>query len=689
MMKRVTRKWIIGGAGILLPVLLLAILHIAYPLDLSRYHSLSTEVVDRTGQPLRQYLSADGYLRLATRPEDVDPNYIKMLIAYEDQRFYSHVGVDPLALIRATGQAIRSGHVVSGASTLTMQAARLLEPRDRTFSAKLIEMFRALQLEITYSKREILSIYLTLAPFGGNREGVRAASLGYFNRPPSQLTAGEAALLVALPQSPSFNRPDRHPARARAARDKILQRIRDSKAFAPDVIDLALKEPISTQTYPLPQTAPHLANRLKQAARSSRIASSIDGDLQRWNEDALARYLTKLPEGATAAVIVVENKSRRVASYVGSAHFSAESTDGYVDMAQAVRSPGSTLKPMIYGMALDRGLAHPLSLIHDAPTAFGDYQPKNFEDTHYGDVTLTDALQLSLNVPAVIALERIGPTRFVESLRREGLTLALPGLNQKAGLAVALGGVGSRLDELVATYAALAGDGRLQPLSFDKHSPPHSDKPPFLDEKSRIQLAKILRGVRAPAGMIEEGVMPNRRDISYKTGTSYGFRDAWAIGYNRDYTVGVWIGRPDGAPVPGLFGASAAAPFLFRVFDRLPDAPGAHLDHPAADRWAELPPALQRLDRLGSRHHWARKSPPPQITYPLTGSLITLPQEGRSLTFEATGGKRPFTWVVNGAPLPQKRWSRKISWRPDGAGFSEITLIDALGRRVTADIKIQ
>lgn len=680
--------------GLLCPIVLFVVLNFAFPLNLDRYHTLSTEILDDQDQPLRIYLSDDGYLRLPVKPDAVDPNYIKMLIAYEDKRFYHHYGVDPLALLRAGGQAISSGRIVSGASTLTMQVAKLLEPRPRTFTSKMIEIFRAVQLESKFTKDEILSMYLTIAPFGGNREGIRAASLTYFNRSPRQMTAAEAALFVALPQSPSLNRPDRHPIRAKQARDKILKRIRQSGAFAPDVIDMALKEVVSAKTNPLPMLAPLLSDRLKfQKGKEQSHKTWINADLQRWTERNILAYAKTLPVGTSAAILIVENKSRHTLSYVGSAQYNDEQSHGFVDMVRAIRSPGSTLKPMIYGMALERGMAHPESRINDVPTAFGTYAPKNFRDEHYGDISLKTALRKSLNVPAVIALERVGPTSFVEKMRRHGFEMILPGRSTKPGLAVALGGVGTRLESLVRTYAAMASDGRIAELEHIRKNPiTREASQAFLGEKSLWYLADILRGVQAPAGLLNESFKPKRRDISYKTGTSYGFRDAWAIGYNRDYTVGIWIGRPDGAPNPGLFGASTAAPFLFRIFDRLPEAPAAHLkkpEHILIAHHGDLPPALKRLDRTHSRTKWVHNTPPPQITHPLPGSLVILPEGNKSLILEAEGGKRPFTWVVNGYPMKSNRWARHIQWRPDGPGFNEITLIDALGRRVISDIIIQ
>jgi len=696
-------RLISGTLALVSPVLLYLVLTIAFPLDLSRTQHLSTEILDDRGRPLRIYLSEDGYLRLPVTPDQVDPHYLKMLIAYEDKRFYRHIGIDPLAMVRAITQAVTNGRIVSGGSTLTMQVARLLEPRERTVAAKIIEMFRALQLEQKFTKDEILSIYLTLAPFGGNREGIRAAALTYFNRSPDHMTAGEAALLVALPQSPSRTRPDRHPERAKAARDKILHRVRSGGAFAPDVIDIALREDITATAATLPMFAPHLADRLKaridhlpqaQPAKVKARQSWIRADLQRWSERHIRQYVARRAPGASAALLIVENKSRRVIGYVGAADFQDAQSDGYVDMVTAIRSPGSTLKPLIYGLAMDQGMAHPDSRINDVPTAFGAYSPKNFRDRHYGDVSLRDALQLSLNVPAVIALERLGPTSFIEKMRRHGLDLRLPDSASGPGLAIALGGVGTSLQSLVGAYAALADDGVLRPLALSQSDQSAAPAPEqaLLDRESRWRLADMLRGVRAPVGMLDESRQPERRDISYKTGTSYGFRDAWAIGYNRDYTVGVWIGRPDGAPNPGHFGASTAAPLLFQAFDRLPDAPGAHLARPAHLREArhhDLPPALKRFDRRISKSNRVHNSAPPQITFPVSGSLLERPGEGRKLVLEAEGGKRPFTWVINGDPVKSGRWSKNIHWRPPGPGFAEIILIDALGRRATADIQIQ
>lgn len=677
-------------------IITVLILNKTFPLDLARYQTLSKEVLDDQDQPLRIYLSDDGFLRLPISPAQVDERYIKMLVAYEDKRFYQHNGIDFLALGRATIQAITTGRVVSGASTLTMQVAKLLEPRERTLSSKIIEMFRAKQLEQQFTKDEILSIYLTLAPFGGNKEGVRAASLYYFGRPPEHMTAGEAALLVALPQSPSRNRPDRYKNNAKQVRDKILKRIKAKQIFEKDVIEIALKEQVIVSKNNLPILAPHLSDRLKiqNKTNTQSYQTWINADLQGWAETSAQKYVVNLPVGTSVALMVVDNKTRNVLSYVGSAKYNDEISNGYVDMVRATRSPGSTLKPMIFGMAFDKGIAHPESLINDIPTVFGNYKPKNFMGVHYGDVSITEALQQSLNVPAVIALERIGPVSFYEAMNRHGMELTLPSSSTKAGLAIALGGLGTNLEELVKTYAAMAGDGKIIDLKYNRSDGLEhlNEKATFIDEKSRWYLAKILRGVKSPEGLINENHASELRDVSYKTGTSYGFRDAWAIGYNEDFTVGVWIGRPDGVPNPGLYGATTAAPLLFKIFNFLPQSNGAHIDQVEEVlnlNNNELPPFLKRFDKNNSRTKWAQNSAPPQIIFPRSGAIIETSQINQKLVFEAEGGKRPYTWVINGTPIKSSRWSKTAQWQADGIGFSEVILIDALGRRVKSDIQVQ
>ena len=661
----------------------------AWPPDLSRLDALSIQVVDARGRPLRSYLGADGMHRLRTTVDQVDPRYLAMLLAFEDKRFRRHPGVDPLALARAVAQAAVHGRVVSGASTLTMQAARLLQPRPRTLAAKLVEMFRALQLERRFSKDEILSIYLTLAPFGGNVEGVNAAAASWFGRPAARLGAGEAALLVALPRSPSRLRPDRYPAEARAARELVLARVGAASGYDRDVLQVAAREPLPATLRPLPFLAPHLADRLvRERPAASLVEARIDGDLQRQLEARAEIWAGALGPRVSLAVLVVENAGRDVRAYLGSAGFADRLREGQVDAVTALRSPGSTLKPFIYGLAFDRGLAHPATLVEDAPRQFGDYAPANFMDDYHGEVTLAEALWLSLNVPAVALLERLGPVAFAERLGRAGVRLGFPEPSQRPGLAMALGGVGITLEDLVRLYAALADDGRarrLRYLAADRDGPLG---PALLRPRARWQVGEILRRLPPPARQLPDAVRPTSRRIAFKTGTSYGFRDAWAVGFTADHTVGVWVGRPDGAPNPGHFGASTAAPLLFQVFELLPN-PAAPPRPPTAGISVDaeaLPPGLRRLGPGAARA--ADAGPPPRIVFPLDRTALSWRPGAPPLTLAAEGGRRPLTWLVDGQPLLRSGRGRDAAWTPDGPGFSDLVVVDADGRRAGARVRL-
>jgi penicillin-binding protein 1C len=671
-----------------------------FPPDLSRLSDLSREVLDREGRLLRAYLTSDGLFRLPATAEDVDPRYLDALIGYEDKRFWRHGGVDVLAVLRAAWQAATSGRVVSGASTLTMQTARLLEPRPRTLRSKLVEMFRAVQLERRFSKRQILAMYLTLAPFGGNLEGVRAASLRYFARPPKELTLGEAALLVALPQAPTRLRPDRNPPVARAARDKVIDRLTAAGRLPVAEARSAKAGAVSVISRPLPFLAPHLADRLTSRHADRRVLrTTVEKDLQRQLESLIRQEARRLGPQIGAAVLVVENESRQVLAYLGSADFEDASREGQVDVIQALRSPGSTLKPALYAMAFDRGLAHPATLVDDVPTQFGDYAPANFMSRHYGRITLAEALRLSLNVPAVAVLDRLGPVAFAERLRRDGLRLRFGAADARPGLALALGGVGTTLQDLVRLYAAMASDGRLRALEYvegggagTSASPQAAtSRDPFVGAAARWYLGEILRRGRPAAPLMADVFRKSRHPIAFKTGTSYGFRDAWAIGYNATHTVGVWVGRPDGTSNPGHYGANTAAPILFRVFDYLPTTPFTPSPRPRGAsplESAALPPGLRFLGRDNAPAAMAAVGQPPRIVFPPDRTVVSLPAEGRPLSLEAEGGRRPLTWIVNGKVLPKRRGRWRADWIPDGVGFTEILLVDAIGRRARAEVRL-
>lgn len=659
------------------------------PPDFDRYRARTVSVVAEDGRLLRAFPARGDYWRFHATPGMVDPLYLRMLKAYEDKRFDSHLGVDPLATARAVWQALSNGRIVSGASTLTMQAARVLEPGSHSLAAKLKQMARALQLESRMGKDEILSVYLTLAPFGGNLEGVRAASLAYFGKEPKRLTAAEAALLVVVPKSPERFRPDRHPKRARAQRDIVLARMAASGVLTARQAAEGREEPIPTARLAMPFHAPHLARRFRDN-KKERVRTTIDLDIQQTIEALTANWQHRISSLASLAILVRRNKTGTVAAYVGSASFFSDRRSGQVDMVRAVRSPGSTLKPFIYALAFDDGIAHPATLINDAPTRFGDYEPKNFRNKFNGEVTLRQALQRSLNVPAVILLNQVGARRFAARITRAGVPFRLPTLDPNAGLAVALGGVGVTLENMMTLYGALADRGVLTPLRYL----PETKKGPgkvLFQPAAAWQVARILEGIPRPG--VVTGTPVGRRAISWKTGTSYGFRDAWALGFDRDYTVGVWVGRPDGTPSPGSYGRLTAGPLLYAVFDALPSHSTALTDSPppGVKRFdgVDLPANLRRIGPMADPAGPSNGPPPPEIVFPPDGAVVEVEARDDGIQLEAKGGKLPLRWIVDGRALDSPPRRRKAVWRPDGKGFSRITAIDAAGRSVSAAVRIR
>src|SRR6201994_34045 len=427
------------------------------PLRLVEAQQVSQTVVDRHGKLLRAYAMADGRWRLPVDARtNVDPGYLKLLFAYEDKRFYAHHGIDPLALGRAALQLGTRGRIVSGGSTLTMQLARLMEPRhERSLSAKLRQMVRAVEIERQLSKDQILNLYLALAPYGGNLEGIRAASIAYFGKEPKRLSLAESALLVALRQSPENRRPDRYPPGARIARDRVLDRMIEDGVVSSENAITARAAPVPALRKPLPILAPHSADRAVSTFRDTPVISlTLDSSLQK-NLEALAHdRAVSLGTNISVGIVAVDNESGDVLARVGSPDYFDDKRTGQVDMTRAVRSPGSTLKPFIYGLAFEDGFVHPESLIDDRPIRFGSYAPENFDMTHQGTVPVRRALQLSLNVPAIALLDRVGSSRLSSRLRQAGANLVLP-KDEAPGLAMGLGGVGVNLQDLAMLYAGL------------------------------------------------------------------------------------------------------------------------------------------------------------------------------------------------------------------------------------------
>ena len=642
---------------------------------------------------MRGFLTADGKWRLPTAASEVDPLYRRMLIATEDRRFASHIGIDPLAALRAAAQLVAHGHVVSGASTLTMQAVRLLERRPRTLFAKLAEGGEALALERRLGKESILGLYLTLAPFGGNLEGVRAASLAYFGKEPAHLTAAEAALLVAIPRSPERLRPDRHPEAARAARDAVLRRMAAAELISGETLVEAQAEPVPLLRTALPFHAPHLARALHDAdPRQTVLRSTVAPLLQRQVEALLRREAASLDPQATVAALVVDNRERQVIASVGNADFASGARRGAIDMTQAARSPGSALKPFIYAMAFDRLIVHPETILNDQPHHFGDYAPADFDGSFRGEVSAREALQYSLNVPAVAVLERLGPGRFTAALAAAGIHLKLPRPGSEPGLAIALGGDGISLQDLTALYVALSHDGAVAPLQTRLDQPPGKPTPratTIFGPVAAWYVNDILRAAPPPPGVLPPEVR-RARQLAFKTGTSYGYRDAWAVGYDSEATIAVWVGRPDGTPVPGITGRMSAAPVLFKIADLLGPAATRIGPQPAPEGALlvprrGLPAALQRLDP-GPLERVVQNAGGPKILYPPDGA--TVEWHGEAVPLEASGGRAPLRWLADGKPLPEGAPRRTLYWSPPGIGFAQLTVIDAAGRSARATVRL-
>ncbi|MFV0514065.1 MAG: penicillin-binding protein 1C [Jhaorihella sp.] len=633
----------------------------------------STELRDRNGALLRAYQVENGLWRLSPQPGGVDAGFVEMLIRYEDKRFRSHGGVDLLAMARAAAQAALRGRAVSGGSTLTMQVARLLEdgPTGR-WAGKLRQIRVALAIERRLSKDTILSLYLTHAPYGGTLEGVRAAALAWFGKEPARLTPAQAALLVALPQSPETRRPDRHPEAARAARARVLAPMQAQRVLDRADAEAAGREPVPSAMRPFPRLAAHLADRMRAAAPGARrIDTTLDAQVQARLERLVARAARAAGGRVSAALLVADHRSGEIVASVGSPAYGDDGgRQGFVDMTRAIRSPGSTLKPLIYGLAFDQGLVHPDTLIHDGPVQFGRYAPRNFDGAFRGDVRVRDALRMSLNIPVVMLTDEIGPARVMAALRRSGAEPRLPGA-APPGLAIALGGVGIDLHDLVQLYAGLAQGGEGPELRADLNAP-RQRAGRLVSDVAAWQVGNILAGVMPPPGA-PGGV------VAFKTGTSYGHRDAWAVGYDGRHVIGVWLGRADGTPVPGAFGGDLAAPVLFEAFGRV---------KPGFDPLPPPPPPTLILGTAGLPQPLRRFRPrdaafavapdAPHLTFPPDGARLA--SAGQPLTIKLSGGVAPFSVLANGRPVVTGIHMREFEIPFPGAGFSTLAVVDARGR---------
>ncbi|QCI69157.1 penicillin-binding protein 1C [Phreatobacter stygius] len=646
----------------------------------------SREVVDRHGRLLRPFQTDDDMWRFPGAVADVDPLFLRMLKAYEDRRFDSHPGVDPMALARAAGQWLTNGRIVSGGSTLAMQVARLIDKREdgRSIAVKLREMARAVRLQREFGQQRILDLYLSLAPYGGNVEGVRAASLAYFGKEPRRLSPGEAALLVALPQAPETRRPDRFVERARRARDRVLDRMLLAGVLKPEQVEAGKAERMPVARRAMPAFAWHAAAEAVAADPARRVhRMTFDRNHQEALEALLRERARAVGAKISAALVAIDHRSGEVIARIGAADPLDNDRQGSVDMTRAVRSPGSALKPFIYALAFEAGLAHPETLIEDRPSRFGSYAPVNFDRGYQGTVSTRTALQMSLNVPAIALLEAVGPQRFFSRLEQAGVRPVLP-RGEVPGLAVGLGGVGLRLNDLAALYAGLARLGDMPALIERRDAPAPAAPRPLAEEAAAWAVGDILAEAPAP-----EAALAGR--YAFKTGTSYGFRDAWAIGFDGQRTIAVWVGRPDGSSVPGITGRTAAAPILFDAFARLgPYAPlPGRPDSVASMSNGQLPPPLRRF---GSTREEASDTRDLKIAFPPDGVRIDLGAATGTmepLPVRTTGGRPPFTVLVDGRPVARFGAQRQASVAPDGPGFTTLSVIDAEGRSASVTVRVE
>ncbi|MGE0825694.1 MAG: penicillin-binding protein 1C [Candidatus Binatia bacterium] len=548
-----------------------------FPFPIATVHRQPAAVVtDHTGVPLRIFLPPDEQLRFPVTIDQVASVFLQTLIASEDRWFYAHPGVNPFAIARALWSNVRAGRIVSGASTISMQIARMAEPKPRTLWAKGQEVFRALQLERLFTKEQLLELYLNLTPYGGNIEGIGAATSVYFGKSPMQLSLGEAALLAALPRSPNLYNPARNSDIALTVRNRVLQQLARDHVFSAQAIADASQHPVRVPHWRPPFIAPHFCQFVvDRSSPKSHIITTLDRRIQQIAEEQVAAHISMLNSRGinSTAVIVIENDTRAVRAMIGSPDFFATTYEGQVNSAVARRSPGSALKPFLYAMAIDTGLVLPTSYLLDVPTDFAGYVPENYDGQYSGRVTVSESLIRSLNAPAVRLLAQIGLTEFHQLLKRGGLT-TLDRPTTTYGLPLILGSGEVTLLDLTNLYATLAAGGIYRPAQVQVTDPSATvpEDRLFSPETAHV-ITRILTGLQRPDLPRAWHLTRDVPVVAWKTGTSYGHRDAWSLGFSSRYTIGVWVGNVDGRGQKGLAGAEHAAPLLFDLFRTIEQGP--------------------------------------------------------------------------------------------------------------------
>ena len=652
--------------------LFLVILEIFYPISIDKNKDISKIVVDRDGRWLYTTLNSTDKWRFRVENIDkLDPLYIKMLLTYEDKRFYKHFGVDILALFRASYQLISSGEIKSGASTITMQLARLLEPKKRTFSSKIVEIFRSIQLEMHYSKKEILSAYLTLAPYGSNIEGVIGASLKYFGKLPYSLTPNECAILTSLPQNPQKNQPTLYPKRAKKARDRVLKRALEDGIITKKVYDRVVKTKIDIKPHKYPRFAPHLSIKLLKRSNRNRVETTLYLPLQSRIERWSKVIGDSLPKGVTMSIIVVENRSGNIVTYIGSHNIFSKKTKGYIDMVDAIRSPGSILKPLIYAIGFYEHIIDINSIIKDKESIFGEYHPHNFNQKYSDEITIKNALINSLNIPAVKVLQKIGAQKFIDTLESIVNRVVIP--KGKATLPVALGGLGIKEIQIAKLYVAIANNGVIKNLHYLKNYKPKEKK--ILSKDAFIKVTNILRESPPP-----EGYTNTNGFYAYKTGTSYGYRDFWSAIYSKKYSAVILIAKPDNSPILKSSAREIAAPLGFEVMNYVKSIlPHKSWSYESKKITSKIPPKLLRY--FDKKELQNKKF---DFLYPKNNSRFqSATCKDVLVKFKLKGGTPPYFWYIDGKP---KEFKTIQIIQPFKAGAHTVSIIDKMGNQAFRDI---
>jgi penicillin-binding protein 1C len=566
------------GIGIFTLIVLFFLLNWIFPLpDKIEY---STIITDDKGEVVNSFLTKDQKWRMKTGLDEISPLLQKTIIAKEDRHFYTHPGVNPLAVIRAIFSNIFHMRRMSGASTITMQVAKMLEPGKRNMWSKMREMFRAFQLELKYSKKEILQLYLNLVPYGGNIEGVKAASLLYFKKNPDHLSLAEITSLSIIPNKPGVMIPGRNNDFIVKERNRWLEKFAGRNVFTQKEIEDALAEPLNATRGTVPHYIPHLSYKLKRQGGDI-INTNINLNTQLKTEKLVEDYIRtqRLRNIKNAAVVIIDNKTHKVITYVGSSNFFDTTDGGQVNGANAVRQPGSTLKPLLYAMCFDEGLLTPKTIMTDVAVNYEGYTPENYDEKFNGYVTVEYALEHSLNIPAVKGLKMLGHEQMIQKLSNCNFK-QIQKDRRKLGLSLILGGCGTTLEELTGLFSSFANDGTYIAPSFTQNDRV-PDKTTIISPAANYMINEILSKINRPDFPLNWTATERMPKIAWKTGTSFGKKDAWSIGYNKNYTVGIWTGNFSGVGAADLSGANIATPLLFKIFNTI--------DYDSDEEWFTQP----------------------------------------------------------------------------------------------------